>query len=328
MISLKFCKLLGMELVPYLERLQICYEQNVPLSRKTWIKTGGICACWITPDSIQQLKDVCSYLYQNNITFDLVGQTSNIFFHSTYNSDIVVSTVKVNQYEIKNDVIICDCGVSVIKLAMDCMAQGYAGFYGLVGLPGTVASAVVNNAGCFNCSISSMLLSADVLLPDGSVKTMMKEDFGYTKRSSIFKRKKDNGIILSVKLKLQRADNVDKELLKAENTKVWRKIHQEGYAKNLGSIYAKRQIRRNVKNILSAICIKTAGMLRIASPAVVQKRMLLWLYGYKDLDRYISDKNINTFVWGDQFAEQAFERYKQFMSEVYKNLEIEIEEKS
>ena len=312
----------------FLRQNDISFETEVSLYRKTWIKTGGVCAIWVKPATIDELIVVCKYLYMNGINFDLVGQTSNIFYHSTYNPKVVVSTIRVNEYVLNKDVIICECGCSVIKLAKEMLVRGYAGFYGLVGLPGTVASAVVNNAGCFNCSISSMLLSADVLLPDGSVKTMMKEDFGYTKRSSIFKRKKDNGIILSVKLKLQRADNVDKELLKAENTKVWRKIHQEGYAKNLGSIYAKRQIRRNVKNILSAICIKTAGMLRIASPAVVQKRMLLWLYGYKDLDRYISDKNINTFVWGDQFAEHAFERYKQFMSEVYKNLEIEIEEKS
>ena len=312
----------------FLRQNDISFETEVSLYMKTWIKTGGVCAIWVKPATIDELIVVCKYLYMNGINFDLVGQTSNIFYHSTYNPKVVVSTIRVNEYVLNKDVIICECGCSVIKLAKEMLVRGYAGFYGLVGLPGTVASAVVNNAGCFNCSISSMLLSADVLLPDGSVKTMMKEDFGYTKRSSIFKRKKDNGIILSVKLKLQRADNVDKELLKAENTKVWRKIHQEGYAKNLGSIYAKRQIRRNVKNILSAICIKTAGMLRIASPAVVQKRMLLWLYGYKDLDRYISDKNINTFVWGDQFAEQAFERYKQFMSEVYKNLEIEIEEKS
>lgn len=316
-----------MGLLQYLDRLQIRYEQNVPLLRKTWIKTGGMCACWVTPDSIQQLKDVCSYLYQNNIQFDLVGQTSNIFFHSTYNPEIVVSTIKVNQYKIKDDIITCDCGVSVIKLAKDCMAQGYVGFYGLVGLPGTVASSAVNNASCFNCSISSMLLSADVLLPDGSVRTMMKEDFSYTKRSSVFKRKKVNGIILSVKLKLQRADNADEELMKSEKTKAWRKVHQEGYAKNLGSIYAKKQMKRNVRNILSVICIKTADWLGVASPTVIQKRMLLGQYGYKDLDQYISDKNLNIFVWRDGKAELFFERYKQFMSKVYQDLEIEIEER-
>lgn len=312
----------------FLRQNDILFETEVSLSRKTWIKTGGVCAIWVKPATIDELIVVCKYLYMNGLDFDLVGQTSNIFCHSTYNPKVVVSTIRINEYVLNEDVIICECGCSVIKLAKEMLVRGYAGFYGLVGLPGTVASAVVNNAGCFNCSISSMLLSADVLLPDGSVRTLTKEDFGFIKRSSVFKRNEVDGIILSVKLKLQRADNVDEELLKAENTKVWRKVHQEGYAKNLGSIYAKKQMKRNVKNILSVICFKTAGWLGIACPAVVLKRMLLWLYGYKDLDQYISDKNINTFVWGDKDAEQAFERYKQFMSQVYKNLEIEIEEKS
>lgn len=317
-----------MELNQFLKEQSIPFEENVFLSKKTWIKTGGVCTCWITPISVDQLIEVCKYLYANDIKFDIVGQTSNIFFHSTYNPEVVVSTIKVIQKTIDGDVLTCACGCTVMRIAKDGIDAGYADFYGLVGLPGTAASAVVNNASCFGCSISSLLISADVLMPDGSVRTMEKEKFGFTRRSSVFKRKEVLGVVLSVKLKLQRTDNADGELLKAENTKAWRKIHQEGYVKNLGSIYAKKQMKRNVKNILSVICIKTAGWLGIASPAVVQKRMLLWLYGFKDLDQYISDKNLNIFVWSDRKAEHVFKRYKQFMSKVYKDLEIEIEEKT
>lgn len=316
-----------MELSQYLQEQQIPFEHNVQLSEKTWIKTGGVCAYWVAPQSVEQLAEICRFLYANSISFDLVGKTSNLFFHSIYNPQVVVSTVNVNNYEIKDDIVTCDCGVSVIKLSKDCMTHGYSGFYGIVGLPGTVASAVVNNASCFGCSISSLLISADVLMPDGSVRTMEKEEFGYTKRSSVFKRKEVMGVVLSVKLKLQRASNIDEEQLKAENTKAWRSVHQEGYANNLGSIYAKKQMKRNVKNILSVICFKAADWLGFSSPAVIQKRMLLWLYGEGDLDHYISDKNLNIFIWRDRKAEQAFERYKQFMSKIYHGLEIEIEEK-
>jgi len=317
-----------MELLKFLEINRIPFEENASLSSKTWIKFGGIAALWISPMSVCQLKEVCKYLYTNMVDFDLVGQTSNIFFHSTYNPQVVVSTVKVNQYEIKDDVVTCDCGVSVIKLAKDCMAHGYAGFYGLVGLPGTVASAVVNNSSCFNCSISSLLISADVLMSDGSIRTMKKEALGYTRRSSVFKRKEIDGTILSVKLRLQKAGNIDEEYRKAESTKAYRKNHQEGYAKNLGSIYAKKKKRHNVKNVSIAICLRFAKLLGISSPAILQKRLLLLFYGYKDLNYYISDKTINSFVWRDNNAKQAFERYKTFMSKVYKDLEIEIEEKS
>ena len=217
-----------MGLFQYLTERVIPFEQDVSLSEKTWIKTGGVCTCWIAPDSAQQLKEVCSYLYQNGMAFDLVGQTSNIFFHSTYNPEIVVSTVKVNQYDIKDDIITCDCGVNVVKLAKDCLSKGYAGFSGLVGLPGTVASAIVNNAGCFDCSLSSMLVSADVLLPDGTIQTFLKEDFRYSHRSSVFKRGEQEGIILSVRLKAEKAENIEEEHKKAETSANYRKHRQEG----------------------------------------------------------------------------------------------------
>lgn len=303
------------------------FEKNVSLSKRTWIKTGGLCKYWITPNSIQQLCDICRFLWNRNVYFDIVGHTSNIYFHSTYNPEIIVSTVKVKKNEIKDDVITCDCGVNVMELAKDCLSKGYAGFYGLVGLPGTVASAAVNNAGCFGCSISSMLISADILLPDGTVTTFSKEDFGYEKRSSRFKRGEVKGIILSVKLKLQKADNIEEERKKSEETKQYRKNCQEGPAKNLGSVFSKMKRRRNLKNVIAKVVSLIVGKKNVPAQRLVDKRMLLFLYGYRDLNNYISDRQINTFVWHDAEAEQKFERYKEFMAKVFRNLTIEIEER-
>ena len=313
-------------LISFLLNSNVSFIENISLSKKTWIKTGGMCACWIAPASVEQLKEVCRYLYTNGMKFDLVGQTSNIFFHSTYNPQVVVSTVKVNKYEISGDTILCECGVSVMKMAQDCLAKGYAGFYGLVDLPGTVASAAVNNAGCFKCSISSMLLSADILLPDGTTETITKEGFQYTHRSSSFKRGEKKGIILSVKLKVEKADNIWEEYRKSEDAKLYRKNKQEGPNRNLGSVFSKLEYRYNAKNRLVAIVSNMMSKLG-ADKKRIYKNMLLWLYGYTDLNRYISDKQINTFVWRDAEAEEKFVRYKEFMSKVFEDLTIEIEER-
>lgn len=316
-----------MNLISFLGEKGIPFEQDVSLSKKTWIKTGGICGCWITPASVEQLAEVCRYLQANSIKFDVVGQTSNIFFHSTYNPEVIVSTVRVNDYNIEEAIITCDCGANVMKLAKYCMSQGYSGFYGLVGLPGTVASAVVNNAGCFGCSISSMLISADVLMPDGSVQILKKDDFGYEKRSSKFKRGEIKGIVLSVKLRLQKADNIEEEYNKSEETKLYRKTKQEGPKLNLGSVFAKLERKRNMKNKLASLLSKVAAVCHFAPQKRVYKKVLLTLYGYTDLNNYISDKQLNTFVWRDAEAERKFARYKEFMGKVFKGLTLEIEER-
>lgn len=74
-----------MDLTYFLSERSIAYAKDVPLPQKTWIKTGGICECWVMPQSVEQLTKVCRFLYENNIDFDILGQTSNIFFHPTYN---------------------------------------------------------------------------------------------------------------------------------------------------------------------------------------------------------------------------------------------------
>lgn len=316
-----------MQIKEFLIENSISFDENVSLASKSWIRFGGIASLWISPKSVSELEEVCRYLYGNNVAYDLVGQTSNIFFHSTYNPQVVVSTVKVNGYSIEGNILTCDCGCNVMKLAKEMLAKGYAGFYGLVGLPGTVASAVVNNAGCFSCSISEMLISADVLMSNGTITTFAKEDFGYEKRSSKFKRGEVKGVVLSVKLKLKKAENIEEEYRKSEETKLYRKTNQEGPAKNLGSVFAKMTLKYNYRNRLAAIMTTIAARLGLKNKKLIHKRMLLWLYGYSDLSLYISDKQINTFVWRDADAEQKFVRYKEFMGKVFDDLIQEVEER-
>lgn len=316
-----------MMLIQFLAIKNIPFEEKVLLSQKTWIKTGGVCTCWIAPITVDQLKEVCKYLYANDIKFDIVGQTSNIFFHSTYNPEVVISTAKVNQYKIKDDVITCDCGVSVIKLAKDCMMKGYLGFYGLIGLPGTIASAAVNNASCFSCSVSSILISADVLQTDGTIMTISKGDFGYAHRSSAFKRGERNGVILSVKLKVDKAEDIEEEYKKSEKTKIYRKQFQEGPRLNLGSVYSSKKLKRNFKNLFVIVISQILSGLKIMPKRKAFMNTLLYLYGYRDISSYVSDKNINTFIWRDDRAEVLFKRYKQLISKAYSNPIIEIEEK-
>lgn len=311
----------------FLKERNIPFEENISLTNKSWIKTGGTVGLWISPTSVSQLEEICRYLFTNSVVFELVGQTSNIFFHSTYYPQVVVSTVKVNRKRMEYDTLTCDCGCNVMRLAKEMLAEGYAGFSGLTGLPGTVASAIVNNASCFECSLSSMLISADVLLPDCSIETWQAEDFGYSHRSSVLKRKEKTGVVLTVRLKLQRADNPEEEKKKAEWAMNYRLTKQENKGRNLGSVFASRKMKRNFKNAVTVFVQNITCAMRFMPKRLAQKKMLLWLYGYKDLTPYVSDRNVNTFVWRDERAEQMFTKYKEFIGKVFDDTVLEIEER-
>ena len=68
------------------------------------------------------------------------------------------------------------------------------------------------------------------------------------------------------------------------------------------------------------------GLLK-CEPRYIQKKAILLLYGYRGLDEYCSDRQINTFIWKDENAEPMFIRYKELMNKVYDNPIIEIEER-
>ena len=67
------------------------------------------------------------------------------------------------------------------------------------------------------------------------------------------------------------------------------------------------------------VAIKSVPVQRLA-----EKRIFLFFYGFRDLNNYISDRQINTFVWRDAEAEQKFDCYKEFMAKVFRNSTIEI----
>lgn len=298
----------------------IKYDCNVSLKSKTWIKTGGTTAYWITPTSIEQLKVLVKYLYENNQKFEIVGYTSNLFFKNAYNPEIVISTIKLNKYTIEDCKIVCECGVNISKLSRECVKIGYAGFYGMVDLPGTVAAAVYNNATCFDCGVADHLESIEFLTPQGDLITLSKKQLEYTYRTSILKEKRMEGIILSAKLNVQLSDDIDLEIRKSEDTHTKRTKTQEGPKLNLGTVYSHLTFRKNVRNFI----VRVLNKLFKLKPKQM-KKLFLHLYGYQYLSNYISDKALITFVWRDENSEAMFQKYNQFMNEVYKNTALEIE---
>ena len=310
----------------FLEKYSVPFHERVFLSQKTRIRCGGVCDYWIIPETLEQLERVVRYLYSHHQAFDIVGQTSNLFFRESYHAFAVISTVKLSGYTVQGDELTCECGVSVTKLARECVNKGYEGFYGLVGLPGTVGAAIYNNAGCYDCSLSSMLYSVSFFNENGDIETLDSKAIAFSHRSSVFKRKMKRGVIFSVKLKV-RSGSPEVEVAKAEQVKAMRLRVDERSSRTLGSIYSEFKPKFPVRVIAKLLRV----LHRLFPPFDTRKALkniLLTLYGYKKLERYISDRNLNTFIWRDDNAEHCFELYTEFMCKAHKKLTMEIEIKS
>ena len=310
----------------YLREHSISFEENAPLNKKTWLKTGGIAALWISPVNKEQLLIVVEYLTKNNFVFDVIGHTSNIYYLDTCNPCIIVSTIKLREYIDQPDYIECECGVPVSSLSRYAVDHGYVGYSGLVNLPGTVGAAICNNSNCFDCSVSEHLIEATFFDFDKQCITIIyPHDLEYTHRSSCIKEGRLKGVILSVKLSKLEGD-IREEQSKAIKATTIRHQTQEPPAFTLGSVYASFTKKKCLQNTIISYYESLLRRLHLNKP----ERLIvarLFIFGFIDIIPFVSKKNINTFIWlkNRQDRSAKFERYKLFMNRAFENPTLEIE---
>lgn len=291
-----------------LREFNIPFQENVSLKEKTWIKTGGIVSLWIVPTTVEGLETAMEILCSQNIEFELVGHTSNIYYFDDYNPKVILSTIKVKKIEDKDSYIECACGTPVAILSRFCVDKGYKGYYGLVNLPGTVGAALCNNSICFDCSISEHLIDCTFYdLDKKKVVNLKPNDFEFKFRNSTLKSKKLKGVLLLIKLG-KKIGNVEEEKSKAAYL---RKTTQEAPAYTLGSVFTGLIPK---KDFLSVIARCGRKLLKISGMFSQRRniRFILTLYGFSDIKDFVSDKVLNTFKWLPDRPDKhvKFQRYQ------------------
>lgn len=304
-------------------------RNNISVYDICWLNhaQGGMIGTFYEPENLDELRNICSTLYKEGKYFDLIGHTSNIYFLPDYSVANMVSTRKCNNIVEETDYIICDCGVSVTKLSRQMVDRGIKGFEGLIDLPGTVGAAVYGNASCYGCSINALLVSFNLLTPNGSIITLFPADLKISKRSSALKRHEIEGVILSVKLRKEQGDAT---LLKnlAEKKHHTRKVTQPSPKDNLGSIYASKQTKTPIGFIVLGIA-KVIGLLygitgkNKKQIRDKQKEIVLTLLQARDLLPYVY--GWNRYIWKDELAHTLFWKFDKIHRLLYKYNEFEIE---
>lgn len=316
-------------LINFLTSQRIIFDTNVDLKKKTWIHRGGRAGLFISPQNAQELEMLVLYLYREKIHFLIIGHTSNLYILNDCNIPVVVSTIKCKSYAIQNQELYCEAGVGVINLSKKMIIQGIKGFEYLTGLPGTIGAALVNNSSCRDNSISRLLISARVVLQDGTVKTLYPNDFGFEFRSSVFKKGVIRGTIVSANLKAEPGDISLMQQIAETNAK-HREKNLEGYAKNLGCTVNRSFINGKMSFWLRAILFVYGIFSRVFIRSEKdrqnqRKKLICSLTGYKTIAPYVSSKNPIVFSWLDDNADAAFPLYLEFMKNVYKTDKLEIE---
>lgn len=312
----------------YLKQMKISYELDVDLKRITWIHRGGVVKYFVIPKDVYELCSICTFLYRNNIKFDLVGHTSNLYFLNDYNPYIIVTTKYCNTIEEKKEELVCDCGVSVIRLAKQCVKKGICGFEYLTLLPGTVGAAVYNNSSCKKNSISSLVEKIDFLTDTGDRIILSADQLNFQYRTSSLKKEEIKGVILKVYLKVKYGNAI--ELIRiAKMNKKNRDLIFKKVTNSLGCTFDNPSL-----SLFYRFCLKifeySFRLVGVDQYTIdVRKRdLLLFMTGYSCLRTYICAQSYIIFMWKDEAADEKFPIYVEFANKVLHTKKLEIQIKS
>jgi UDP-N-acetylmuramate dehydrogenase len=158
---------------------------DAPLAPLVWFKSGGNAECLFEPKDEEDLVDFLRQLDPETPVMAL-GLGSNMIVRDGGVGGIVVrlgkAFAKINKAD---DVTLrCGGGASGILVSSTARDAGIAGLEFLRGIPGTVGGFVRMNGGAYGREVKDILISARIVLRDGTVVDWPLDKLGYTYRHS------------------------------------------------------------------------------------------------------------------------------------------------
>ncbi len=299
---------------------------NVSAQKISWVKSNklledvhGITNLYF-PENINDIQKLLNQFILSGSQYDVIGYSSNVLFLPSYRIENLICTKYLNQWVENENEIICDCGVSVSKLARYAVEQGYVGFEGLTDLPGTIAAGVYNNSGCRGCSVNSLVKSFTLMNDKGEIKQLSVDDLKLKYRSTSLKRGELRGTIMSVTLKKVHGDIVKLKQLSLKNHQI-RKSQQPSGVNNLGTTINGSSL--TVKGIFLYRIEKIIQLLIGSKDRRKSFPVVLKIMGLKKYIPYVYYPS--RYVFLDQKSHEYFDDYFKFIKTIYNDARLEIE---
>lgn len=279
------------------------YYKDISLKKYNTYRLDVKCGYLIYPGTVEELTNLLKYLKENNINYFILGGGSNIILAKPY-FDVVIKLDKLNNIEIKDNIVTAEAGVSLIYLANLCMNNNLNGLAFAGGIPGMVGASTAMNAGAYKEDMASIVKEVKVVTPELEVITLTNKDLNYSYRNSFLKEHKDY-ICTEVTLEMS---YLDKDKIKETMTsRKKRRIDTQPLDKpSAGSVF------RNPEGLSAGKLIEDAG-----------------LKGYKIGGAEISTKHANFIVnTGDATYEDILELIdytKKKIKEIY-NIDLILEQ--
>lgn len=198
-------------------------EKDISLSTLTTYKTGGIAKLVVSPNNINNLKQMLKLIHKYNIKYFILGKGSNTLFSDKEFNGVIIKLDKLNNFKIKQTEIYVESGMILSKLVQASVKNELTGLEFAIGIPGTIGGAIYMNAGAYGNNMSNIVKSVIVLNEKFQIKEIPLEKLKFDYRYSIFQDNK-NLICVAANIKLEHgnhdeiASKIKENLLKRKNS--------------------------------------------------------------------------------------------------------------
>jgi UDP-N-acetylmuramate dehydrogenase len=190
------------------EKFSERFDTNVSIARFTSARIGGPADGLLTADSIDDLAEMVTFLWEERIPFIILGGGSNVLVSDAgVRGVVLLNKARQLKFELEGDQpsVWAASGTNLGRVARQAAVHGLSGLEWAAGIPGSIGGAVAGNAGAHDGDIAGSLLLAEILHQEivdkksknGNSPTMVihREEwpvdrFEYGYRSSIINRNK------------------------------------------------------------------------------------------------------------------------------------------
>lgn len=202
------------------------------LSKYTTFRIGGIASKMYFPENIEDLKSI-----PNLAESRIIGGGSNLLINDKAIFDSVVSTSRLNKNVelLENGNFFIGAGVRIQNAIAATNKAGYGGLEYLISIPASIGGAIYMNAGVYSpqkTTISDYIVNVTVFI-DGNVEIWNKEQCLFTRRCSVFHKKR--AVILGAEFSLLKQEKDISQKKIAERMTIAKKQDHSGG--NCGSIF-------------------------------------------------------------------------------------------
>lgn len=223
-----------------------------PLAKHTSWRIGGPADVFLLPTATEQLVRIMQLAHQHGIPWFVIGKGSNLLVRDGGIRGVVIKLAdNFADMEINGQTLTAQGGRSFVSAAHHAIRHGLSGLEFATGIPGTVGGAVMMNAGAHGGEVKDVLIDCRVLMPDGQIEHLRREDLRFDYRYSLLKDRP--GLVVDASFALTPGDAQEM----SDRVRGWAKRRQTTQPLSLpscGSVF------RNPEGTHSGRLVEEAGL--------------------------------------------------------------------